>query len=334
MFHITIINILEWQEGRAGKLTLNDNDNTSERNNGLVCLNTLKHYMVKDNSRMALMYKQHDDRTDNANPTAFKEESLVSEDITLLMPEDVECSELEGEKWHLSNVPAGQSNTDPDFGDIFLNRLFLTKLLLSECIDTTFESLIDPQSLSIPIRYFIGMLDKLGKTYGVEQDVLQSWKNECYATRVWAPLIGKPDILFDVSVPAYVGPCMDILKQVFVESFTQTAHKVNKESPPQKLLFHKDIPRYRKPIGPFFIRLEPVTDKEFWSEMDEISDKQKSELRFSRQSALHQLYNLYIGKYKSQIINDLEDIEEASNIKLASKLEEVIKLMEETSTTC
>ncbi|XP_071160159.1 plexin-B-like [Mytilus edulis] len=178
------------------------------------------------------------------------------------------------------------------------------------------------------------MLDRLGKTYGVEQDVLQSWKNECYATRVWAPLIGKPDILFDVSVPAYVGPCMDILRQVFVESFTQTAHKVNKESPPQKLLFHKDIPRYRKLIDPFFIRLEPVTDKEFWSEMDEISDKQKSELRFSRQSALHQLYNLYIGKYKSQIINDLEDIEEASNIKLASKLEEVIKLMEETSTTC
>ncbi|XP_076089353.1 plexin-B1-like [Mytilus galloprovincialis] len=169
---------LEWQEGRAGKLTLNDIDNTSERNNGLVCLNTLKHYMVKDNSRMALMYKQHDDRTDNENPTAFKEESLVSEDITLLMPEDVECSELEGEKWHLSNVPAGQSNTDADFGDIFLNRLFLTKLLLLDCIDTTFESLIDPQSLSIPIRYFISMLDRLGKTYGVEQDVLQSWKNE------------------------------------------------------------------------------------------------------------------------------------------------------------
>ncbi|CAC5414003.1 PLXNB [Mytilus coruscus] len=256
---------LEWQEGRAGKLILNDIDNTSERNNGL------------------------------------------------------------------SNLPGGQSNTDADFGDIFLNRLFLTKLLLSECIDTTFESLIDPQSLSIPIRYFIGMLDKLGKTYGVEKDVLQSWKNECYATRVWAPLIGKPDILFDVSVPAYVEPCMDILRQVFVESFTQTAHKVNKESPPQKLLFHKDIPRYRKLIGPFFIRMELVTDKEFWSEMDEISDKQKLELRFSRQSALQQLYNLFIGKYKSEIINDLEEMEGAIDLQLAGKLEEVIKLMDESS---
>ncbi|XP_052080590.1 plexin-B1-like [Mytilus californianus] len=92
---------LEWQEGRAGKLTLNDIDNTSEKNNGLVCLNTLKHYMVTDNSRMALIYKQHDDQTVNVNPTAYQEESLMSEDITLLMPDNVECAEEEGQKWHL-----------------------------------------------------------------------------------------------------------------------------------------------------------------------------------------------------------------------------------------
>ncbi|CAG2203341.1 PLXNA [Mytilus edulis] len=269
----------------------------------------------------------HNDELSFSEFDSVQDESLASEDITLLVPENVECSEIEGQKWHLSNLPDGQSNKDVDFGDIFLNRLFLTKLLLSECIDTTFENLIDPQSSSIPIRYFIGMLDKLGKQFGVEQDVLQSWKNECYATRVWAPLIGKPDILFDVSVPAYVEPCMDILRQVFVESFTQTAHKINKESPSQKLLFHKDIPRYRKLIGPFFIRLEPVTDNEFWSEMDEISDK----LRFSRQPAIQQLYNLYIKKYKTKIINDLEDMEEATDLQLASKLEEVIKLMNESS---
>ncbi|XP_052080585.1 plexin-B1-like isoform X2 [Mytilus californianus] len=92
---------IEWQEGRAGKLTLNDIDNTSERNNGWVFLNTLKHYMVKDNSRMALIYKQHDDQNVNVNSTAFQEESLMSEDITLLMPENIECAELDGQKWHL-----------------------------------------------------------------------------------------------------------------------------------------------------------------------------------------------------------------------------------------
>lgn len=49
-----------------------------------------------------------------------------------------------------------------------------------------------------------------------------------YATRVWAPLIGKPDILFDVMDTEHVEPCMDILRQVFVESCTQTTHKISK----------------------------------------------------------------------------------------------------------
>ncbi|XP_076112630.1 plexin-A1-like [Mytilus galloprovincialis] len=175
------------------------------------------------------------------------------------------------------------------------------------------------------------MLDKFGNDYKIESDVLQAWKNECYAARVWAPFIAKPDILFDVNVPGHVEPCLDILRQVFVESFTQTGHKVNKESPPQKLLFHKDIPRYRKLIAPFFVRVEKVNEQEFWSELEEISNVQKEELKFSRQSTLHQLYNLFIGKYRSDIIDDFEDMEQSKTLQFAHKLEEVIDLMEEFS---
>ncbi|XP_063443277.1 plexin-A1-like [Mytilus trossulus] len=327
---------LEWQQGKAGKLLLNDIDNTSDRNNGLVCLNTLKHYMVQDDSKMALMYKQHDDDDVYVNSTGVRTESVTSEDITLLMPEKCGGEELETQKWHLETCSPNlsddiKSNRETDFGDIFLNRLFHTKLLLTDYIDSTFEGLIDPQSLSISIRYFLGMLDKIGNDFKIETEVLQAWKNECYGTRVWAPLIGKPNILFDVNVPGHVEPCLDIIRQVFVESFTQTAHKVNKESPPQKLLFHKDIPRYRKLIDPFFIRVEPVTDKEFWSEIDEISNTQRSELKFSRQSTIHQLYNLFIGKYKSEIVDDFEDMEESKDLQFANKLEEVIDLMEESA---
>ncbi|CAC5383458.1 unnamed protein product [Mytilus coruscus] len=323
---------LEWQEGKAGKLTLNDIDNTSDRNNGLICLNTLKHYKVSDNCRMALMYKQIDEEEVYANSSGFRTESVTSEDITLLVSSNDEGEDSETQKWHLPNLPDDiKSNRESDFGDIFLNRLFHTKLLLTDYIDSTFEGLIDSQSLSISIRYFLCMLDKFGNDYKIESDVLQAWKNECYAARVWAPLIGKPDILFDVNVPGHVEPCLDILRQVFVESFTQTAHKVNKESPPQKLLFHKDIPRYRKLIAPFFIRVEPVNDKEFWSELEEISNTQKAELKFSRQSTLHHLYNLFIGKYKSEIIDDFEDMEESKDLQFANKLEEVIDLMEEFS---
>ncbi|CAG2229170.1 PLXNA [Mytilus edulis] len=323
---------LEWQEGRSGKLTLNDIDTTSDRNNGLICLNTLKHYMVKDNCRMALMYKHIDEEDVYANSSGGRTESVTSEDIQLLVSGSDEGEDTETQKWHLPNLPDDiKSNKETDFGDIFLNRLFHTKLLLSDYIDSTFEGLIDSQSLSIPIRYFLCMLDKFGNDYKIESDVLQAWKNECYAARVWAPFIAKPDILFDVNVPGHVEPCLDILRQVFVESFTQTAHKVNKESPPQKLLFHKDIPRYRKLIAPFFVRVEQVNEQEFWSELEEISNTQKEELKFSRQSTLHQLYNLFIGKYRSDIIDDFEDMEQSKTLQFAHKLEEVIDLMEEFS---
>ncbi|XP_063446890.1 plexin-A2-like [Mytilus trossulus] len=327
---------LEWQEGRSGKLTLNDIDNTSDRNNGLVCLNTLKHYMVKDNCRMALMYKHIGEEDVYANSSGGRTESVTSENIQLLVSGSDEGEDTEMQKWHLEtcspNLPDDiKSNKETDFGDIFLNRLFHTKLLLSDYIDSTFEGLIDSQSLSIPIRYFLCMLDTFGNDYKIESDVLQAWKNECYAARVWAPFIAKPEIMFDVNVPGHVEPCLDILRQVFVESFTQTAHKVNKESPPQKLLFHKDIPRYRKLIAPFFVRVEQVNEQEFWSELEEISNTQKEELKFSRQATLHQLYNLFIGKYRSDIIDDFEDLEESKTLQFAHKLEEVIDLMEEFS---
>ncbi|CAC5384282.1 PLXNB [Mytilus coruscus] len=288
---------LEWQEGRSGKLTLNDIDNTSDRNNGLICLNTLKHYMVRDNCKMVLMYKHIDEEDVYANSSGCRTESVTSEDIILLVSGSDGGEDTEKQKWHLPNLPDDiKSNRESDFGDIFLNRLFHTKLLLTDYIDSTFEGLIDSQSLSIPIRYFLCMLDKFGNDYKID-----------YAARVWAPFIAKPDILFDVNLPGHVEPCLDILRQVFVESFTQTAHKVNKESPPQKLLFHKDIPRYRKLIAPFFVRVEPVNEQELWSELEEISN------------------------YKSEIIDDFEDMEESKDLQFAHKLEEVIDLMEEFS---
>lgn len=52
------------------------------------------------------------------------------------------------------------------------------QLLLAEYIDSTFEGLIDPPSISISIRYFLCLLDKFAKDYNIEPEVLESWKNE------------------------------------------------------------------------------------------------------------------------------------------------------------
>ena len=55
-----------------------------------------------------------------------------------------------------------------------------------------------------------------------------SFYNFSYGTRVWASLISKPQIVFDVDVPSHVEPCMDILRQVFIDSFTLGTQNVSK----------------------------------------------------------------------------------------------------------
>ena len=52
---------IEWHHGKSGRLTLQDIDNISDRSNGMLRLNILKHYLVKDGNVMALMYNEDDD---------------------------------------------------------------------------------------------------------------------------------------------------------------------------------------------------------------------------------------------------------------------------------
>ncbi|CAC5414008.1 PLXNA [Mytilus coruscus] len=346
---------LEWHSGKSGKLTLQDIDSISDRSNGMVRLNTLKHYMVKNGSVMALMYKESTDQDDiyvnqgdnvAADGIEDEENSLVwyqqqrenqhvqgsvptsPDHVKLLIPETT--TDSQEHTWHLSNLPDEEkSNKEHEIGEIFLNRLFHTKLILRDYIEACFEGITDSQSLSIPVRYFLCMIDKQGKEVGVDGDILQSWKSECYATRVWASLIAKPQILFDVNVPSHVEPCMDILKQVFIDSFTQCPQHVTKDASTQKLLFCKDIPEYRKNVNSFFMKVEAVNDQEFWTAMDEISKEQTRKMKFSRQATLHQLYK-FIDKYKDEIIEDFQEKDETKDLAFGNKLEEVIDLMEES----
>jgi hypothetical protein len=49
---------------------------------------------------------------------------------------------------------------------------------LRDYIDAAFEGMMDAVSLSVPVRYFLCMLDKQGRDIGVDNDVLQTWKSE------------------------------------------------------------------------------------------------------------------------------------------------------------
>jgi len=71
-------------------------------------------------------------------------------------------------------------------------------------------------------------IDKINST-PIRKFVMKiSFYNVSYGTRVWASLISKPQILFDVDVPSHAEPCLDILRQVFIDSFTLGTQNVSK----------------------------------------------------------------------------------------------------------
>ena len=72
LLHIFIVLIIsEWKEGHAGRLLLQDIDQTSERTDQHVRLNTLTHYKVKNECRMALLYGVQEDDVYSKNTKAI-----------------------------------------------------------------------------------------------------------------------------------------------------------------------------------------------------------------------------------------------------------------------
>ncbi|WAR26133.1 PLXB1-like protein, partial [Mya arenaria] len=75
-----------------------------------------------------------------------------------------------------------------------------------------------------------------------------------YSIRVWAMLIKTPSILFDINAPSYVSESLDVISQVFIESFSRTEQAVSKNQ--QETTFNKNAALYR-----LYEQIKPYTDE-------------------------------------------------------------------------
>ena len=64
--------------------------------------------------------------------------------------------------------------------------------------------------------------------------------------RFWVNLIKNPDFVFDVYKSNIVDSCLSVVAQTFMDCCSMSEHKLSKDSPSSKLLYAKDIPKYRK----------------------------------------------------------------------------------------
>ena len=75
--------------------------------------------------------------------------------------------------------------------------------------------------------------------------------------RFWVNFIKNPDFVFDIYKTTTVDSCLSVIAQTFMDSCSTSEHRLGKDSPSNKLLFAKDIPKYvvgrdRKKFSLFF----------------------------------------------------------------------------------
>ncbi|WAR25945.1 PLXB1-like protein [Mya arenaria] len=98
------------------------------------------------------------------------------------------------------------------------------------------------------------MSDELRARARTGMERFQGLLENNYSIRIWAMLIKTPSILFDINAPSYVSESLDVISQVFIESFSRTEQAVSKNQ--QETTFNKNAALYR-----LYEQIKPYTDE-------------------------------------------------------------------------
>ncbi|XP_068104484.1 plexin-B3 isoform X2 [Hyperolius riggenbachi] len=325
---------LEWRAGQAGHLTLSDEDLTSQDQDQWKRLNTLHHYKVPDLATVALIPRLHNNQCETPN------NSFLSGEKTPML-EDGEDGGIR--MWHLvksleepetCKVQRRSSLRERErakaIPEIYLTRLLSMKGTLQKFVDDTFQAMLGiNRPVPIAIKYFFDFLDEMAEKHGIEDpETVHIWKTHSLMQRFWVLILKHPQMVFDIEVSENVDSILAVIAQTFIDSCTISEHKVGRDSPVNKLLYAREIPRYKQMVEKYYADIRQTTAasyQEMNSSLTELSGIHSSEL--SSLVALQELYN-YINKYYDQISTALEEDPNGQKMQLAYRLQQISALVE------
>ncbi|KAL5013522.1 hypothetical protein ScPMuIL_007792 [Solemya velum] len=326
---------LEWHEGKNGKMTLKDIDETSERELGWTRHNTMMHYMVKDKSKMALLAKlDMEEESDQLDPdyvnSPWSLHGTSPEAVHVKMNEE---EELLGQtrEWHL--VKPHESDTlrtaPREMMEVYLPRLLNTKHYLMQYIQDFYNMIVKSSEIPPCVKYLYDLLDELAIQHSIDSSVLHSWKSQSYVIRYWTTMVNKPDLLFDIHKKDYVESCMNVVGQILIDACSTTPPKYGRNSPMHKVLFKKEIAEYQQQVKSFFKNVGLTSHHNSPSLVDKMIEQSKMfslMLQCNKMAALFKVYKV-IDKYMADIVSELEDDPKTQHLQLGNKLESVQAIM-------
>ncbi|KAG9270063.1 plexin-B3 [Astyanax mexicanus] len=323
---------LEWRSGQAGHLTLSDDDVTAIVQGHWKRLNTLQHYKVPDGATVALIPRS------SSGILSINQIYQTGEKTPML-----EGGEDEGLRlWHLiksseePEIPKHRKSSMRErerakaIPEIYLTRLLSMKGTLQKFVDDVFVAILSTKRPPpIAVRFFFDFLDDMAEKHGIDDpETVHIWKTNSLPLRFWVNILKNPQFVFDVQVMDSVDAVLSVIAQTFIDSCTTSEHKVGRDSPVNKLLYAREIPRYKQLVERYYSDIHSAASgcyQEMNSMLTELSGSFASEM--NSLVALHELYK-YINKYYDQIIMALEEDAAGQKMQLAYRLQQVAALVE------
>uniref|UniRef100_A0A7N6FCS9 Plexin-B1 n=1 Tax=Anabas testudineus TaxID=64144 RepID=A0A7N6FCS9_ANATE len=317
---------LEWRAGVAGHLILSDEDLTSVVQGLWKRLNTLQHYKVPDGATVALVPRNSKHHLHDKTP----------------MLDDGEEGGVR--LWHLvkaseeSELPKHRRGSVRERGgerakaipEIYLTRLLSMKGTLQKFVDDLFTAILSTsRPVPLAVKYFFDLLDEQALQHNItDPETIHIWKTNSLPLRFWINILKNPQFIFDVQTSDHVDAVLSVIAQTFMDSCTIADHKLGRDSPINKLLYARDIPRYKQMVERYYADIRQTisaSDQEMNSALAELSRNYAAEVNCL--VALHELYK-YINKYYDQIITALEEDPTAQKMQLGYRLQQIAAAVE------
>ncbi|KAM6979965.1 plexin-B1 [Aplochiton taeniatus] len=323
---------LEWRSGVAGHLILSDEDLTSVVQGNWKRINTLQHYKVPDGATVALVPRHSKHIHHDNHDYVAGEKTPMLEDL----------DEGGVRLWHL--VKASEEPELPKhrrgslrererakaIPEIYLTRLLSMKGTLQKFVDDLFTVILSTsRPVPLAVKYFFDLLDDQAAHHGIsDPETIHIWKTNSLPLRFWINIVKNPQFIFDVQASDHVDAVLSVISQTFMDSCTIAEHKLGRDSPINKLLYARDIPRYKQMVERYYADIRQTisaSDQEMNSALAELSRNYSGELNYL--VALHELYK-YINKYYDQIITALEEDTTAQKMQLGYRLQQIAAAVE------
>uniref|UniRef100_A0A8C5H9E6 Plexin-B1 n=1 Tax=Gouania willdenowi TaxID=441366 RepID=A0A8C5H9E6_GOUWI len=325
---------LEWRAGVAGHLILSDEDLTSVVQGSWKRLNTLQHYKVPDGATVALVPRN------NKHHLHDNHDYMPGEKTPMLDDGEEGGVRL----WHLvkaseeSELPKHRRGSMRERGgerakaipEIYLTRLLSMKGTLQKFVDDLFTAILSTsRPVPLAVKYFFDLLDEQALQHNItDPETIHIWKTNSLPLRFWINILKNPQFIFDVQTSDHVDAVLSVIAQTFMDSCTIADHKLGRDSPINKLLYARDIPRYKQMVERYYADIRQTisaSDQEMNSALAELSRNYAAEVNCL--VALHELYK-YINKYYDQIITVLEDDSTAQKMQLGYRLQQIAAAVE------